>query len=304
MMRLQKSIFRSTGPSIANFTGSRPGATSKRGGAGGKVCRRYRLNGNQQVLKKNAHDEGLIRPTKRTAEPTVAPDAIMAMIPGDIMHLLERNPDGFGPACDQGFFKIHPFHEKGNNLLTLCGPFLGAPQAVMGMEKLIALGARRIWVLGWCGSIQPDLRVGDLLLPTDAVSEEGTSQHYPIGGKKAGSDQELTSILGKALAREGQSCRTGAVWTTDAPYRETASKVAEYSHKGILAVEMEMSALMTLSVYRSVRLAGLLVVSDELGDLKWRPGFRDPRFKAMSRFAAEFLFRLIERGVDSHSVIG
>ena len=250
------------------------------------------------MFKKKAYEEGLIRPMKRTADPAVAPDALMAMIPADIGYLLERNRAGFSPPHDQEFFKIHPFHEKGKNPLILGGPFLGAPQAVMGMEKLIALGARRFWVLGWCGSLQRDLKAGDFILPTGAVSEEGTSQHYPIGKKKAGADLELTRILGQALANRGHFYRAGKVWTTDAPYRETPSKVAEYGAKGILAVEMEMSALMTLSVYRSVRLAGLLVVSDELADLKWRPGFGNPRFKEMSRFAAGFLFRLIQRGVD------
>jgi purine-nucleoside phosphorylase len=244
------------------------------------------------------HEEGLIRPMKKTAEPTAAPDALMAMIPADIAYLLDHNRAGFTPPLDQVFFKIHLFQETGKIPLTLCGPFLGAPQAVMGMEKLIAMGARRIWVLGWCGSIQPDLKVGDLVLPTQAVSEEGTSQHYPIGKKKAGTDQVMTRILGESLDREGHTYRTGAVWTTDAPYRETPSKVSEYGRKGVLAVEMEMAALMTLSRYRSVRLAGLLVVSDELADLKWRPGFRDPRFKAMSRFAADFLFGFMQNRVD------
>ena len=249
------------------------------------------------------HEEGLIRPMKKTAEPPAAPDALMAMIPADIAYLLDRNRAGFTPPLDQVFFKIHLFQETGKIPLTLCGPFLGAPQAVMGMEKLIAMGARRIWVLGWCGSIQPDLKVGDLVLPTQAVSEEGTSQHYPIGKEKAGTDQALTRMLGKALDREGHTYRTGAVWTTDAPYRETPSKVSEYGRKGVLAVEMEMAALMTLSRYRSVRLAGLLVVSDELADLKWRPGFRDPRFKAMSRFAADFLFGFMQNRVDPEQYI-
>ena len=249
------------------------------------------------------HEEGLIRPMKKTAEPPAAPDALMAMIPADIAYLLDRNRAGFTPPLDQVFFKIHLFQETGKIPLTLCGPFLGAPQAVMGMEKLIAMGARRIWVLGWCGSIQPDLKVGDLVLPTQAVSEEGTSQHYPIGKEKAGADQALTRILGEALDREGRTYRTGKVWTTDAPYRETPSKVSEYGRKGVLAVEMEMAALMTLSRYRSVRLAGLLVVSDELADLKWRPGFRDPRFKAMSRFAADFLFGFMQNRVDLEQYI-
>ena len=42
---------------------------------------------------------------------------------------------------------------------------------------------------------------------------------------------------------------------------------------------MEMSALMTLAIYRSVKLSGLLVVSDELFDLKWHRGFSSPLFK-------------------------
>ena len=250
------------------------------------------------MLVTYAHEEGLIRPMKRASEPQAARDALMAVVPADLAYLLEQNRAGFSPPLDQVFFKIHPYQKKDKNPLCLCGPFLGAPQAVMGMEKLIALGARRIWVLGWCGSLQSGLKAGDLVIPTEAVSEEGTSQHYPIGKGKAGCDRDLTRILVEALAHEGRGCRAGSVWTTDAPYRETPSKVAQYGREGVLAVEMEMSALMTLAVYRSVRLAGLLVVSDELGALKWRPGFRDPRFKAMSRFAADFLFRLIQKGVD------
>ena len=240
--------------------------------------------------------------TKR--DPAVGPDVLMVMIPADVEYLLKSVPLGNFASHDQVFFKIHQVREQGRNPLTWCGPFLGAPQAVMGMEKLIALGARRIWVLGWCGSIQPDLNVGDLVVPTGAVSEEGTSQHYPIAPRKAATDQELNRLLAEALEREGKPFRRGTVWTTDAPYRETPSKVAHHREQGVLAVEMEMSALMTLSVYRSVRLAALLVVSDELSDLKWHAGFTIPRFKEMSRFAADFLFRLVERGVDPRKRIG
>jgi nucleoside phosphorylase len=87
--------------------------------------------------------------------------------------------------------------------------------------------------------------------------------------------------------------RKGTVWTTDAPYRETPDKVKAYKDKGVLAVEMEMSALMTVAVFRSVRLTGLLVVSDELFHLKWHTGFNDPKFKDTSRRAAELLLGVI-----------
>ena len=253
---------------------------------------------------KDAHEEGLIRPMKRSRDPEVGPDVLMVMIPGDLDYLLKKAPPGAFACYDQGFFKIHRTAGAGQNPLALCGPFLGAPQAVMGAEKLVALGGRRIWVLGWCGSLQPDLKTGDLIVPTGAVSEEGTSSHYPIGPRKAAADEKLNHLMGEALTRKGKRFRSGTVWTTDAPYRETPSKVARYSRQGVLAVEMEMAALMTLSVYRSVRLAALLVVSDELWGLKWHPGFRDARFKEMSRFAADFLLGLIERGVDPEEGIG
>jgi len=56
---------------------------------------------------------------------------------------------------------------------------------------------------------------------------------------------------------------------------------------------MEMSALMTLAIYRSVKLAALLVVSDELFDLNWRRGFSDPKFKKRSHLAADLLLGLV-----------
>jgi hypothetical protein len=55
---------------------------------------------------------------------------------------------------------------------------------------------------------------------------------------------------------------------------------------------MEISALMTVAHYRSVAMAALLVVSDELFDLKWRPGFSNPLLRKTSRSAAEILLSL------------
>jgi uridine phosphorylase len=164
----------------------------------------------------------------------------------------------------------------------------------MVMEKLIALGARRIFAFGWCGSLQPNLRIGDLVIPLRAIAEEGTSRHYPVGRRKPRTDPGLNLILERALAQEGLPFCKGMVWTTDAPYRETASKIKAYSEKRVLAVEMEMSALMALALYRSVEMAGLLVVSDELFDLKWHRGFSSPLFKQRCQEAGNLLIRLLE----------
>jgi hypothetical protein len=70
--------------------------------------------------------------------------------------------------------------------------------------------------------------------------------------------------------------------------------VKTYQGKGVLAVEMEMSALMTLAAYRSVELSGLLVVSDELFDLKWHRGFSSPVFKKRCELAGNLLLDLFK----------
>ena len=238
-------------------------------------------------------DVGLIRPTKHPSDPALGPDALFVMIASELTYLAKCCGAGKRSRPASGFFDLYQTTAAGESPLTLAGPFLGAPQAVMGLEKIVALGAERIWILGWCGSITPELRVGDLVIPTTALSEEGTSGHYPIGGRPAKTDKELTRVLANALAREGHTYHRGALWTTDAPYRETPKKVIEFQQKGMIAVDMEMSALIRVALYRGVRLAGILAVSDELFALKWHAGFSNPKLKRRSRLAGRVLLRTI-----------
>jgi uridine phosphorylase len=249
----------------------------------------------QKVMNRpSERDDCLIRPKKTRKDPHVGPDALLILTPDDFSHLMKLHHEREVACYDMGFFKVCQVGGNAGRALTMCGPFIGAPQAVMGMEKLIALGAKDIWVLGWCGSLQPELRIGHFVIPTSAISEEGTSRHYPLPQSKPHTNQALNRILTTTLQNRNQLYSMGEVWTTDAPYRETCAKVKAYQEQNVLAVEMEMSALMTVALYRSARLAALLVVSDELFDLKWHAGFRDPGFKAKRHLAAQVLFGLLE----------
>ena len=95
------------------------------------------------------------------------------------------------------------------------------------------------------------------------------------------------------LEKHSLPYRYGKVWTIDAPYRETIEKIKMYMNTGIMGVEMELSALMTVAAYREIRLSGLLLISDELFDLKWRPGFSSPLLKKRSRQAGNLILDLL-----------
>jgi uridine phosphorylase len=242
-------------------------------------------------------DEGevLIRPARGRRDPEVAPDLILGMTGPILDRLVKRLGGRAVPVTGAAPDRVFQVGEAARPQVTLAGPFLGAPQAVLGLEKMIVLGARRVWVTGWCGSLQPDLRIGDLVLPSDAFSDEGTSRHYPLEGEEPRADPALRRRLGAAVERRGLTARTGRLWSTDAPYRETRDQVRAFRDAGLLAVEMEMSALLTVAAFRGVRLAGLLTVSDELFDLTWRHGFSGDRLREADEAVAALLEEAVLR---------
>lgn len=155
---------------------------------------------------------------------------------------------------------------------------IGAPAAAIDLEEAIALGARTIIAFGACGSLRKNLPIGLTVLPTAALSDEGTSKHYG-GSSWAHPDTELVRQLRSACRRRSLPVREGPVWTTDAVYREGRSRIRSLARRGILGVEMEASALFTVGRYRRARIASLLVVSDEVGGDAWKPGFQDSGFR-------------------------
>jgi len=244
-------------------------------------------------MTEKEHSEGIIQPRKGKEDPTLSPDVLMVMIPGELQFLARETGAVKTVFSNMRLYDLYRAQEDAS--VTLAGPFIGAPHAAMGMEKLIAMGARRIMVLGWCGSLQPFLKVGDLVIPSHALSEEGTSRHYPTAFRNPPSDAELNRMLETSLKEKKTPFTKGPIWTTDAIYRETPGKVKAYQQQNILAVEMEISALLAVASFRSVQMAALLVVSDELFELKWRPGFSSSQLKKRSRTAAEVLLDVHRR---------
>ena len=240
----------------------------------------------------NQKETGIISPVKNRKDPSIAPDAIMVMIPFALKKMIALAKAKEVSFSNSGIYHLYLSDSKTSSTLppvAIAGPFTGAPVAVIGMEKLVAMGAKRIWVFGWCGSINPGLKIGDMVIPDGAISEEGTSIHYPVTVEPV-PDRQLTQKMEDEVKKRGIPCQRGKVWTTDAPYMETPKKVLRYKKEGILAVEMELSALMTLAVYRSVKIAALLVVSDELFDMKWKKGFSSSALKESSIEVMKILY--------------
>jgi len=182
--------------------------------------------------------------------------------------------------------------------ICVVGPYIGAPYAVMLLESLIARGASKIIVLGWCGAVTHGLSVGDLVLPSKALVDEGTSRHYKNLSKDIPCslpDKTLMDQLAGHLVDSNLEFQKTAIWTTDAIYRETLSKVEHFRQLGAKAVEMECSALFSVAEYRRVSIAAILIVSDSVASKDWAPGFRKKQFKLARKNVCESVMTFAEK---------
>lgn len=217
-------------------------------------------------------------PRRGKREKEVPIGIILGFTPPDLKLVLEKLGVSQAPWRKLDFWKLWTFR-LGGCPIGVAGPAFGAPAAVVLMERLVALGARALVGLGSCGSLQPWLPVGSVVLPDSALVEEGTSPHYLAPHVRTIPHQELFRILQESLMEEGLEPHAGRVWTTDAVFRETREKVVLYQREGVLAVDMESSALMSAAGFRGVAFASLMVVSDELGTLRWHRGFKSKQFQ-------------------------
>ena len=170
------------------------------------------------------------------------------------------------------------YHPAAYPFSVIASP-MGAPMAVMLMEQLVALGARRLLYLGFCGALIPSYRIGDLFLPGHAIREEGTSYHYLPDDVVPCASPHVQAVLQAQAQQRQLPIQQGPIWTTDAPYRETPLKIQQFQEAGVHAVDMEMAALFAVGQYRQCEVGALLVVSDECYHPVWKPGFGASRLR-------------------------
>lgn len=164
---------------------------------------------------------------------------------------------------------------------------VGAPACAAGLEEIIAMGAKKIVMFGCCG-IMDQKAVGDqIIIPSSAVRDEGTSYHYLAASEEIQTDPRSVDTLRRCLERLKIPYTVGKVWTTDAIYRETRAQIAARKAQGCLAVEMEYAAALAVARFREISLFTFLFGADCLDSPSWEQrDLADYGIKRGGRFLA------------------
>ena len=156
-----------------------------------------------------------------------------------------------------------------NESICITMPFSTAPGAAGTIEELHAMGCGKFIVCGGAGSIKKDSKVGEIIVPTAAVRDEGTSYHYLEPSREVECHKAAADHVISSLKKLGIPYTIGKTWTTDAMYRETPEMIELRRSEGCITVEMEAAAFFAVSRYYDIPLAQLLYAGDDVSGEKW-----------------------------------
>ena len=148
---------------------------------------------------------------------------------------------------------------------------LGAPACVGCFEEVIAMGVKRIILLGNCGVLDNSIQDCGIIIPTRAIRDEGTSYHYLPAADSIAVNQKHVDVFTSLLAQLGYPYVQGTTWTTDAFYRETKAKVEARKKMGAICVDMECAAMQALCDFRGVEFFPFFYAGDNLDHANWDP---------------------------------
>jgi uridine phosphorylase len=153
-----------------------------------------------------------------------------------------------------------------------------APDTAMTTEILCAAGAESLIRIGSCGSLQDDVKIGDLIIVTGAIRGEGTTSYYVPKSFSTVAHPEIINALREAAENLKVRYHLGWIFTTDALFQETPELIQELNEQKVSSIDMVTSAFLTIAQVRKKRAGAILAVSDEC--LYGKFAFRDPLFLA------------------------
>jgi len=146
--------------------------------------------------------------------------------------------------------------------LTIQSTGMGGPSAAIVISELAELGARTFVRVGTCGSLAAGLGVGELVIVTEAICEDGASRALASAERVAPEPALLARLIAAGQAAE---VRQAIAVSTDLFYDRPAGERDRWAGLGAAVVELETATVLALARRRGLSAAALLLVADVIG---------------------------------------
>jgi uridine phosphorylase len=156
--------------------------------------------------------------------------------------------------------------------VSVCSTGIGCPSTAIAIEELSRCDADTFIRVGTSGRMQSHMKVGDLIVATAAIRDEGTSRQYLPLEYPAVADPMVVSAFIKACQKSGTPFHTGVVHSKDSFYGEVESSRMPMADQlqarwkawvagGALCSEMEAATLFIVALTLKKR-AGALMLAE------------------------------------------
>jgi uridine phosphorylase len=248
---------------------------------------------NAPILEFDPSRMAVLEPNKRVNRIDIPERCVICFFQDVIKHLQESGKITEVDAS-RSEMSNHPIYVLRDHPVALFHPGVGAPLAVGLLEENIARGCSKFIACGGCGVLDREITVGHVIIPVEAIRDEGTSYHYCEPGREVKPHPTAVVAIRKTLDAHSVPYLLGKTWTTDAIYRETRGKIVARRAEGCLTVEMEAAAFFAVAGFRNVVLGQILYGGDVVIPDEW-----DGRKKESRNSIRERLFWLAVEAVEN-----
>ena len=181
---------------------------------------------------------------------------------------------------------------------------MGGPSVAIGVEELHELGVHTLLRVGTCGALQPEVKMGDLVIASGAVRSEGTPDGYVPKEYPAVASLHVVEALRDTAEASGVPYHVGIMRSVDALYSDLVPdqmprpdlrpELEMWTRAGVLGNDMETSTLFVVSRLRKMRAGTICLCVDEVaaGEIHHLdPSYMD----RMLKVAVDAIRRLIAR---------
>ena len=150
--------------------------------------------------------------------------------------------------------------------ISVMGTGMGLPTTSIYVTELIRdYGVKNLIRVGSCGSIQEDVKVRDVILVQGSCTDSSMNRNT-FKGKDFAPISDF-GLLHKAfgLAKDKDlPLHVGNIMATDTFYNNEFESWRVWKNHGVLAYEMESTALFTIAAYYGAKALTILTVSDSI----------------------------------------
>lgn len=154
----------------------------------------------------------------------------------------------------------------GDKRVSVMGSGMGIPTLSIYVNELVTeYQVNTLIRVGTCGALQPDLKIGDLVLAMTASTDSHINKLRFNGMDYApAASFHLLSKAYQVAKDRGVNVRVGGMFSGDSFYNDNPDWWKIWAEYGALVCEMESNGLYTLAAKYKVDALSILTVSDSL----------------------------------------